>query len=117
MSTLSYHDKKNLYETTFSIGNFTTVKSVNDKLILISLVSLLYIKLRVKTPEVKPIDILYKITDYPSKDTSFYNFLEALSILVEDFTYECNEADSCGLTSSSEIVNKIKEILNSWIPF
>ena len=43
--------------------------------------------------------------------------LENLSILIEDFSYDCTEIDSCGLKTSQEIVNKIKEILNTWIPF
>ena len=42
---LTLEDKKQLYDRTFSIGNFNT-KKLNDRLVLISLVSLAYNKLK-----------------------------------------------------------------------
>jgi len=117
LKNLSYEEKKNVYNDLFSLGFFNRSQNVNDKLILISLVSLTYLKMRQKNPKIKAIDILKSITKQQEDNSSFYNMLEALSIIVEDHSYECNTADNCGLKSSQEIINKIKEILDSWTPF
>ena len=118
INSLSYDDKAQVYSGCFSTGSMNN-QSVNEKLILISLISLTYLKLKSKTPDIKPIDILKQITkiDDSNKNDAFYQLLETLSIIVDDFSYTCTEADSCGLSSSKEIINKIKEILTTWIPF
>jgi len=117
INNLSYEEKQLLYTQLFSTGNFIKNKSVNDKLILISLISLVFLKLKKTKPDVKPLDILLQITKTKKDDSAFYHMLEALSITVEDFCYENESADPCGLKSSEEIINKIKEILNLWLPF
>lgn len=116
INSLSYEEKLKVYTKCFSIGNFLS-KHVNERLILLSLLSLTYFKLKEKDKNIKPVDVLIKITNGKKDDTFFYQMLESLSILVEDFGYNCNKADSCGLKNSQEIINKIKEILNTWIPF
>lgn len=112
----SYEEKKNLYLKLFSMGNFAG-EDVNTKLVLISLLSLTYMKMKQKTPTLKPIDILVKLTGETDKSSYFYQALEGLSILVEDFCYGSKKADSCGLKTSQEIINKIKELLSTWLPF
>lgn len=114
LKNLSYNEKKQLYDDIFSLGVFN---NSNDKLILISLLSLTYLKLKKKNNKITPLDILKSITKEKDTSSYFYNTLEALSIIVEDFSYGQITADSCGLKSSEEIINKIKEILNSWTPF
>ena len=116
LSTLSYNDKKRVYDKIFSLGNLVS-KDMNDKLVLVSLVSLTYQKLKEKDKTVTPLKVLLKITNQPVDNSVFYQALEVLSILVEDFSYDCTKIDSCGLTTSQEIINKIKTLLNSWIPF
>lgn len=116
IDNLSYEEKLDLYNRSFSIGCFVS-KNINDRLILLSLISLTYFKLKQKDPNIKPIDILCKITNTKKDNSIFYQALESLSLIVEDFGYDCNIADSCGLKTSTEIINKIKEILNTWSPF
>lgn len=116
-SELSYDEKKKLYNDLFSLGVLNQSTNVNDKLILISLLSLTYIRLKEKNKKITPLDILKSITKQPEDNSYFYNMLEALSIIVEDFSYDCTVADNCGLKTSQEIINKIKEILDSWTPF
>ena len=58
-----------------------------------------------------------KITNQSKDGSAFYQALEGISIIVEDLCYMCDKADSCGLKTSNEIVEKIKEILNTWLPF
>lgn len=113
---VDYNYKKKLHTGMFSVGVMGN-GNVNDKLILISLLSLTYLRMKEKKPDITVIEILKSITKQPADNSSYYQMLEALSILVEDLCYNCNTADSCGLKTSQEIINKIKEILNTWIPF
>lgn len=117
INNLTYEEKKNLYMKIFSIGNFYKTPSLDEKMVLVSLVSLVYIKTKEKKSDIIPLDILVQITKATKDDSAFYNMLESLSILVEDFCYDTKVASSCGLKDSKEIIKKIKEILNSWIPF
>lgn len=116
INSLEYKDKRDIFEKCFSIGNFGT-QNVNDILILLSLVSLTFLKLKEKDPNVTPLSILTKITNQRQDNSEYYKLLESLSILVEDLTYNCTKADNCGLNNSQEIITKIKEILNTWLPF
>lgn len=114
---MSYEKKRELYSDVFSLGVLNNARTVNDKLVLFSLVSLTYLKMKEKNPKITVLEILLSITQQKQDQSYFYYFLEALAILVEELTFEAKEADSCGLKSSKEIINKIKEILNSWTPF
>lgn len=114
--SLEYREKFNVYQRVFSLGKFQS-DNFNDKLILISLIALTTNKMREKDPSITPLKILMQITNQVHDDSAFYQFLEALSLLVDDLMYGVNKFDSCGLTTSQEIINKIKEILNQWLPF
>lgn len=115
-SKLEFEAKKQLFNKVFSLGNFNGL-SVNDKLILISLVSFVYLRLKSKNSEVTPLRILMKLTNQKPDNSFFYQMLESLSIWVEEFSYDSKDADSCGLKTSDEIYTKIKELLNTWTPF
>ena len=114
---VNFKDRRSYYMTNFSLGTIGNLESVNDKLILLSLMSLTYIKMKEKNPNITALEILLNITKQKPDDSFFYQMLENLSFMVEDLCYNCKKADSCGLSSSKEIVEKIKEILNTWIPF
>ena len=108
--------KKNLYLHTYSIG-YLLSNDLNDRLVLISLLALTNKKLREKDNEMTVLKLLMKITAQEADDSGFYHFLEALSILVEDFSYGIEKIDPCGFKTSQEIINKIKELLATWMPF
>lgn len=114
---LTYEEKEVLHREVYSLGTIGSTHDVNDKLILISLLALTYLKMKEKNPNVKVIDILKSITKQEPDNSYFYQMLEGLAILVEDLSYNCKTADACGLTSSKEILMKIKAILNTWLPF
>jgi hypothetical protein len=114
---LNYEEKKQFFSDVFSLGSFSETDNVNDLLILISLISLSYLKLKETNPNITVLSILIKISGKIDKESSYYNMLENLSIIVEEFCYNKKNADSCGLKDSKEIINKIKSILNTWIPF
>lgn len=116
MDNLNYKDKQSVYSKFFSTG-FLASKDMNEKLVLISLLALTTSKMREKDPTINPLKIMMKITGQIEDNSIFYQFLEGLSIITEDFMYGCTKFDPCGLTSSQDIINRIKEILSSWLPF
>lgn len=113
-SELDYASKLKAYNRLFSLGY---IPGIENKFNLISLVALTTSKMREKNPKIMPLDILMKITGQEKDDTGFYQFLESLSIIVEDMSYQCTKFDACGCETSQEIITKIKEILNTWLPF
>lgn len=115
ISNLEYKEKLLLFKRCFGISNFGP--DLNDTLILISLVALVTSKMRDKDPEVTPLRVLIKITNIYDRTSAVYQMLENLSILVEDLTYNQIKIDNCGLKTSQEIINKIKTILDQWLPF
>ena len=116
LNGMDCNDKRSVYQKVFSLGNFESI-DMNDKLMLISLTALTYRKMKEKDVEMTPLKLLMKITGEEKSNSAFYQFLEALAILVEDLSYGCTKIDPCGMKSSQEIINKIKEILNTWLPF
>jgi hypothetical protein len=115
INKLEYADKKKLHDLSFSIG-YIEGNSVEQTLVLISLLCLTYLKLKEQNPKITPFDIIKKIVG-PNISSSFSNSLENFSIIIEDLSYGHKSANSCGLKSSDEIINKIKQILNTWTPF
>ncbi len=111
----NYKEKSLLFKKSFGIGTFGP--DLNDTLILISLVALVTSKMREKDPEITPLKILMKITGTYDNTTVIYQLLENISILVEDLTYDSSKIDACGFKNSAEIINKIKIILDQWLPF
>lgn len=116
IKSLTYKEKSELFSELVSLGTFSST-DVFDKLVLISLVSLVYIKMKKTKPTITPLDLLIKITGETDNNSAFYSMLESISLLVEEFSYECNTANSFNMTDSKEIINKIKEILSTWTPF
>jgi hypothetical protein len=116
LNKLTYEEKKDVYQRMFTLG-YLNSEEMNDRLILISLIALVYQKLKLKEEDITPLKILIKITGEKESNSGYFQFLEALSIIVEDFSYGMKKIDACGFKTSPEIINKIKEILNSWIPF
>ena len=113
---LDYVDKLSVYQATFGLGCLGN-KDLNDKLVLFSLVALVTSKMRAKDSQCTPLKVLMQITGQIQDNSGFYQFLEALSIVVEDLMYETDKFDACGLKSSQEIISRIKELLDTWIPF
>lgn len=113
----SYEEKVGFYVRNFSTGSFSSGK-LSNKLALISLISLVTKKLREKEGNLTVKAVIEKILQRPLISTqSFDSFLIGLSIICEDFLYEVKEIDNFGFTDSKQIINKIKELLNEWLPF
>lgn len=113
---LDLEDKKEIYRSCFAVGYLAT-DNLNDRLILFSLLSLTYQKMKLQDKNITPLSLLCKITGQKADNSAFYQFLVSLSLLVEDLSYGIKNIDACGLKTSQEIVKRIKDLLNTWIPF
>lgn len=116
IGSLPFEERKKVYQLNYSVG-YIGSGDLNDRLVLISLVALAYQKLAVKDVTITPLKLLLKITGEKDTTSRFYVFLESLAILVEDISYGIKKIDSCGMQTSQDIIKKIKELLNTWIPF
>lgn len=114
-NSLTYEEKKMFYNRTFSLGRVGD--NLDDLMILLSLTTLTYQQLRKKNPGVTPLSVLKKITSQEEDNSYFYKVLEHLSIISEDLANCYDKVSSCGLKDSSEILTKIKNLLNTWTPF
>lgn len=116
INSLSFEEKSAIFQASFSIGNLMT-DNFNDKLILISLVALVQQRMYEKDKSINHLKVLTKISGKEKDNSGFYQFLESLAILSKDISYGAKTIDSCGLKTSTDIINKIKELLNTWMPF
>lgn len=94
----------------YSLGYLNT--DINNKFALISLIDYLVMRLKEKKPDVTYYQVIYKIAgaSYPE------DFIKALAIVCEDFAYGCKEFPTFGI-APKEVPKKIKEMLDTYIPF
>ena len=117
IQSLSFEDKTKLYTKCFSFG-YLSSPELNSKLVLISLVALSSSKLKENNPNLTTLDFLIKLSGIdPNKKNHYYYFLENLALISDDLSYMVTKFDPCGYKDSKEIINKIKELLQSWLPF
>lgn len=118
LNNLNYTERLYVYQKKFGLGIFGS-DELNEKLVLISLIALITKKLREKKndPNIPPLTVLQQLTGQRKDNSAFYNYLESLSIVVDDITYGCTKIDSCGVKTTPEILTKIKNILSAWLPF
>lgn len=98
----------------FSLGYFEN-EDFNDKLVLLSLIGLVYTKTKVKDPNIECSNIIRQIAKGMKNIDD--DFINCLASLVEELCYGVKKIDSCGMKTSKEIINKIREILSTWSPF
>lgn len=102
------------YRKQYTIGVY---ENLTDKLVLISLICYSYEKLKMKNKDLTFLNLLLKITKDFKPSKYFNEHLENLAIVCEDFYYGTKTIENFGLKDSKEIINKIKDILKTWVPF
>lgn len=114
LEKFNYEELQKIYSEYFSLSYLNT--SIDNKFGLISLVCYLTNKIRMKHPDTTCYSVLMKIIE---KDIHKYNvpFIEHLSIICEDFMKYTTNFMNFNLKTKSEIVSKIREILDTWVPF
>lgn len=108
---LTYKEKAEIFDNYFSLGYINS--DINEKLALIALIGYTVMKIRKKTPSATYLQVVYKIASGMSIPE---DFLDSIAIIAEDFSYKCTNFPTFGL-KDKEIIPKIKDILNKYVPF
>lgn len=110
----TFEELDEVYKKHFTLGYLNT--DLGSKFALISLVCFLTKQARVKTPNATPYQVLLKII---GENTSSYDmeFIKAVSAICNDFMRNTTEFLTFDMKSSREMVLKIREILNTYLPF
>ena len=107
-----FEELNNYYRKYFSLGFIS--KDINEKFGLISLICYIVHNLKKKHPNTT----YYEVVKNLAKNTGFTDSeIFRISIICEDFGYECDNFPTFGLTSQKDIILKIKEIFNKRVPF
>ena len=112
------YDEKVEYANKY-IGLDSTWIAGEDLLTAVSLVNLLTLATRAKSPDVRPLDVLDKLIPTPDaiNDKGTIWIKERLSLMCEIFLIPNSKFRSFGLKGQVEIVNEIKRIVDTWLPF
>lgn len=109
-SSPPYEDMQRIYNQWFSLGYLNV--DINNKFALISLIGYITYKLKLKKPDITSYRVIRQII----KDDLSEDYIKRLSIIVDDFSYGCKEFPTFGI-EDKKIPIKIKELLNSYMPF
>ncbi|MDO4465528.1 MAG: hypothetical protein Q4C49_00760 [Bacillota bacterium] len=115
----SYLEKKSIYTRYFSSGN-NTFQSFDNKMELLTLICFLTQKMSKKDPEKYPnakavLDMIFK----DSIDWADSDYVIGLSIVADDLLFgTVTEIKNPGeYKNAKEIVSRIKELIEQWMPF
>lgn len=110
----SYKDLEQYYKEYFSLEGLQC--DLSNKFALISLICFLTKQARQKNPDVTCYQVIMKIIDGEESQHNM-KFIRGLSIVCNDIMKHSNEFLTFDLKTSKSMVNKIKEILSTWLPF
>ena len=112
----NYNDLRGVFREYFSISCFP--QSLEDRFALIGLICYLTNKLRAKHPDITCWEVISKIAFKEGNYTDEYvQSLRGLSIICEDFMQGVTKFPKFGFENDKEIIKKVKEILDNWLPF
>lgn len=113
---MKFNELRNFYSDNFSLGYINggnNRSSIENRLVLISLIDYITYKSKLKNPDTTYYEIIMKLSknlDLPDE------FIKGLSIVCEDFAYQCTDFPTFGL-KGQDIVKEAVAILKSYIPF
>lgn len=111
LTSPSYLQLTDYYSKHFSLGYINS--DINVKFALISLIGYIVTELKKKNPDVTFYTTVHKLAE----GSGIPEELEyAIAIIAEDFAYQCKTFPTFGM-QPSQMVAKIKEILNLYMPF
>ena len=113
---MKFKELQQLYSENFSLGYINAGNnrsSIENRFVLISLVDYITYKAKLKNPDVTHYEIIMKL----SKNLGLSdNFIKGLSIVCEDFSYQCTDFPTFGL-KGQDIIKEAVAILKSCMPF
>lgn len=115
---MNFNELRKFYSEHYSLGYLNLKESdghtpFERKLILISLLCYVVEKNKPKNPDLTHYALLYKFNktlELPD------DFIKGLAIVCEDFSYQCHEFPTFGLTGK-KILEEINAILKTYVPF
>lgn len=111
LSGRSYKELLRCYQENFSLGYFNT--DIKNKFALISLICYVTYKAKEKKPDVTHYEIIMQLTKNQSLPDAM---VKRLAVICDDFAYGCTEFPTFELKGNA-IVQFIKDILNTYVPF
>ena len=114
---MNFKELRQFYSDNFSIGYLNSSQSTRspfeNRIVLISLICYVTYKAKLKNPDATHYQILMKLSDKLGLPD---NFIKGLSIICEDFSYQCTEFPVFGL-KGDDIIKEIRAILSTYLPF
>ena len=113
---MNFQELKRFYSENFGLGYINGENNrspFENRLVLISLICYITYKAKLKNPDATHYQIVMKLSEglgLPDK------FIKGLSIVCEDFSYQCHEFPTFGL-KGKDILKEVSAILKSYIPF
>ena len=111
----TYSELEEYYSRYFSLGGLNT--TIENKFGLISLICYITQQVRKKNPDATCYQVIMKVVGDIPADKYTTEFLRGLSVVCDDFMKHTTEFLTFDLKSSKAIMAKIKEILDTWLPF
>lgn len=115
----TYDELNEIYEKYFSLKNVAV--TMDNKFGLISLICFLTKQARTKKPDATCLQVIEKINASTSTNPfvacNNQDFLKGLSIICEDYMKTKGDFMTFGIKTSKEMIAKIREILESELPF
>lgn len=112
MNNLTYEEKKALYGRHFSLGSLST--DISNKLALVSLICFLTNAKQKQEPSYTTYKMIQAVT---KKNPLPIDYVETLSIICDDYMYMCDTFPTFGLKTVKEMIDKLNEIISTWLPF
>lgn len=113
---MNFNELRSFYSKNYSLGYINSGhgrSSIEERFVLISLINYIHYKAKLKNPDITHYEIIMKL----SKNLGLPNdFIKGLSIVCEDFSYQCSDFPVFGL-KGNDIVKEAVEILKSILPF
>lgn len=114
---MTYKELEKFYSDNFSIGYLNsssqTRSPFENRLVLISLICHVKYKTSLKNPDITYYQVVTKLSDKLGLPE---NFIRGLSIVCNDFSYQCKEFPTFGL-KGQDIIKEIRAILSTYLPF
>ena len=114
---MTYKELSQFYSDNYSIGylnsSTTTRSPFENRLVLISLICHITYRTKLKNPDITHYQVIMKLSDklgLPDK------FIKGLSIICNDFSYQCTEFPTFGL-KGQDMVKEVRAILSTYLPF
>lgn len=120
LNSISYEDKVEIFTKLFSsCSNLSG--SFEKKIELINCLCFLSFKMKEKDPMTYSNTLLVLEKLYPAefneKNSPFKSYLTGLSIVCDDLLYNVKTINNPGFKNAQDIVIKVKELINEWMPF